>query len=337
MANQTIKVRIKHKYDTEANWAANNPVLLKGELAYSSDKGNIYKVGDGTSNWSSLAYNTIPWASVTGRPGSMKNPYALTLQFNGAAQTAYDGSAARTYNITPAAIGAAPASHTHGYLPTTGGSLTGNVTFTQDNQLFWNRNTDYFKLGFKNDSDADADSYAYVETGDNGNEYFRIQRKSGSTVSVIASFKAEGIRLSEGTFIGNLTGTANAATKATNDSAGQNINTTYIKGLSVNGRTITYTKGNGTNATITTQDQLVLQNSTTTANYRGLLLGYNNSTDKTTLDNAVTNQAYVCEEIYAQPSTGSLFAKMYSAAQSVKIGNCTLSYDTATSSLSFSF
>lgn len=44
------------------------------------------------------------------------------------------------------------------------------------------------------------------------------------------------------------------ATNATNDSAGQNINTTYIKGLSVNGRTITYTKGNGTTGTITTQD-----------------------------------------------------------------------------------
>lgn len=47
---------------------------------------------------------------------------------------------------------------------------------------------------------------------------------------------------------------ADNATKATQDSAGQNINTTYIKGLSVSGRTITYTKGNGTTGTITTQD-----------------------------------------------------------------------------------
>ena len=48
--------------------------------------------------------------------------------------------------------------------------------------------------------------------------------------------------------------TAESATKATQDSAGQQINTTYIKSLSVNGRTITYTKGNGTTGTITTQD-----------------------------------------------------------------------------------
>lgn len=48
--------------------------------------------------------------------------------------------------------------------------------------------------------------------------------------------------------------TAESATKATQDDAGQQINTTYIKSLSVNGRTITYTKGNGTTGTITTQD-----------------------------------------------------------------------------------
>lgn len=48
--------------------------------------------------------------------------------------------------------------------------------------------------------------------------------------------------------------TAKSATKATQDSAGQQINSTYIKSLSVNGRTITYTKGNGTTGTITTQD-----------------------------------------------------------------------------------
>jgi hypothetical protein len=48
--------------------------------------------------------------------------------------------------------------------------------------------------------------------------------------------------------------TADSATKATQDNAGQQINSTYIKSLSVNGRTITYTKGNGSTGTITTQD-----------------------------------------------------------------------------------
>lgn len=48
--------------------------------------------------------------------------------------------------------------------------------------------------------------------------------------------------------------TAKSATKATQDGAGQQINSTYIKSLSVNGRTITYTKGDGSTGTITTQD-----------------------------------------------------------------------------------
>ena len=53
---------------------------------------------------------------------------------------------------------------------------------------------------------------------------------------------------------GSVSGSASSATKATQDSAGQQINTTYIKGLSVSGKTITYTKGDGTTGTITTQD-----------------------------------------------------------------------------------
>lgn len=49
-------------------------------------------------------------------------------------------------------------------------------------------------------------------------------------------------------------GSTTTATKATQDSAGQQINTTYIKSLSVSGKVITYAKGDGTTCTITTQD-----------------------------------------------------------------------------------
>ena len=46
------------------------------------------------------------------------------------------------------------------------------------------------------------------------------------------------------------TGNSATATKATQDSAGQQINTTYIKELSVSGATLTITKGNGTTSKI---------------------------------------------------------------------------------------
>ena len=64
-------------------------------------------------------------------------------------------------------------------------------------------------------------------------------------------------QLTATTFKGNLTGTAS---KATADASGNTITSTYetkanaITGLSVSGKTITYTKGNGTTGTITTQD-----------------------------------------------------------------------------------
>lgn len=53
------------------------------------------------------------------------------------------------------------------------------------------------------------------------------------------------------TFTGALSGNASTAAKATQDSAGQQINTTYIKGLSANGKTITYTKGDNKTGTAT--------------------------------------------------------------------------------------
>ena len=60
---------------------------------------------------------------------SLKNPYALTIQGNGTTLTngTYDGSAAKTVNITPASIGAAASSHTHSASNITAGTLGGKV------------------------------------------------------------------------------------------------------------------------------------------------------------------------------------------------------------------
>ena len=53
---------------------------------------------------------------------------------------------------------------------------------------------------------------------------------------------------------GSCDGNAATATKATQDGKGQNIAGTYIKGFSVSGQTVTYTRGDGTTGTFTTQD-----------------------------------------------------------------------------------
>ena len=56
MADKTLNVRVKHKYDTEANWKNKNPVLLQGEIGFIND--GRYKVGNGTSKWNDLQYAT---------------------------------------------------------------------------------------------------------------------------------------------------------------------------------------------------------------------------------------------------------------------------------------
>lgn len=70
---------------------------------------------------------------------------------------------------------------------------------------------------------------------------------------------------------------ATNATKATQDSAGQTINTTYVKSVTASGRTVTVTKGNGTTSTFTTQDTTY---SVATQSANGLM----SSADKRKLD-----------------------------------------------------
>lgn len=65
-------------------------------------------------------------------------------------------------------------------------------------------------------------------------------------------------------------------------------------------------------------DQKVLQSATTTSNYRPLALGYTNTSTTADLSASVTQQVYVTTKIYAQPSTGSLWAnKLYSGGKPV--------------------
>ena len=78
--------------------------------------------------------------------------------------------------------------------------------------------------------------------------------------------------------------------KATQDSSSQTITSTYIKGLSVSGKTITYTRGDNTTGTITTQDTNTTY-SVGTSTYSGTTKLYTttgSNTDGTMTQNTVT-------------------------------------------------
>ncbi|HHZ0726441.1 TPA: tail fiber protein [Escherichia coli] len=80
-------------------------------------------------------------------------------------------------------------------LALSGGSMSGSIKFINDAFLIWERNTDWAKIGFKNDSDADSDSYMWFETGDNGNEYFKWRIRSGSTTKYLMTLKSDALRV----------------------------------------------------------------------------------------------------------------------------------------------
>ena len=86
MAEKNLNVRISLKYDTYANWIANNPVLKVGEMALctvpTQDTNGIStelpavlaKVGDGVSTYSALPFlsakaaDVYSWAKAANKP-----------------------------------------------------------------------------------------------------------------------------------------------------------------------------------------------------------------------------------------------------------------------------
>ncbi|EFG1605764.1 phage tail protein [Escherichia coli] len=70
-----------------------------------------------------------------------------------------------------------------------GDTLSGGLTFENDSILAWIRNTDWAKIGLKNDADSDTDSYMWFETGDNGNEYFKWRSRQSTTTKDLMNLK----------------------------------------------------------------------------------------------------------------------------------------------------
>lgn len=86
------------------------------------------EITDKPSSFTPIAH-THTKSQITDFPSSIKNPNALTLSLNGASQGSYDGSAAKTINVTAASIGAAATSHgTHVTYSSTSPKIAGNAT-----------------------------------------------------------------------------------------------------------------------------------------------------------------------------------------------------------------
>ena len=106
-------------------------------------------------------------------------------------------------------------------------SFANSINFANDSiGLVWYRVTDGASILFKAETDA-TDNYLEFHVTDDENVNFKWTKTVGSENLTLGTWKREGIRLGSGTFIGNLTGNASSATKATQDSSGNAINATY--------------------------------------------------------------------------------------------------------------
>lgn len=104
--------------------------------------------------------------------------------------------------------------------------------------------------------------------------------------------------------------TADTATKATQDGSGQVITDNYIKAVSVSGRTVTFTRGNGTTFSITTQDTVT----SNTSNW-----SVSNGTNGWARDNS-TGFTIVWGTVGAGNGTWASFARSFSSVLSVTLG-----------------
>ena len=168
-------------------------------------------------------------------------------------------------------------SHTHNYLPLAGGTTTGKVNMKSANldnlpQIFRTDGVNFAGIRFQNTNGylgaigitgnvnnvvqrlgSDGNLYPILDSS-NYNSYAPTKTGGGASGTWDISISGKANTAGTADTSKSCSGNSATATKATQDSSGQQINTTYIKGLSVSGKTITYTKGNGSTGTITTQD-----------------------------------------------------------------------------------
>ena len=147
MATKQFNSRIQWKKDTSANWTANNPVLLNGEIAIViTNAGETrFKVGDGTSSFTALPFQdeflqdaiTEVDDALLAHETNTGNPHAVTKSQVGLGNVddvkQYSASNPPPYPVTSVngETGAVSLSATDvGALPTTGGTMTGALTLS---------------------------------------------------------------------------------------------------------------------------------------------------------------------------------------------------------------
>ena len=108
-----MAVQIQLRRDTASNWTSANPTLAAGEFAIETDT-DKYKIGDGSTAWTSLGYSSLPAGTAT----------IASPTFTGVPA---GPTAAANTNTTQLATTAFVMTEVGDYLPLAGGTLSGAI------------------------------------------------------------------------------------------------------------------------------------------------------------------------------------------------------------------
>ena len=184
------------------------------------------------------------------------------------------------------------------YLKLSGGTMNGTLNTSKTTSTYLAGNQGQAIIN----STANNGAYTMLAKMNSSNGKFThgvyqgdylLQYTNNTTISAGTNAVTKSVTLLDESGNTNFSGTVTApsfngtATKATQDSAGQTINTTYVKGVTANNATLTITKGNGSTSTTTV-------NNVSRAEYSdrvGTNAGYTGSTTGSSLKGGLSQAA----------------------------------------------
>ena len=184
---KTLKTRVKMKHGKESEWAlATKFTPLIGEIiVYDVDNNHTsprFKVGDGLTNVNNLKFvNQDELAKITTLGDELlavKNGYVPNTR------TINSKPLSANISLTASDVGAAASSHTHSYLPLSGGTVTGALTVNKElysNAAIISKRNSIPQLILQNANGAQLGTfYSTSSDGSYGNIAIAVNKDSSS-------------------------------------------------------------------------------------------------------------------------------------------------------------
>lgn len=203
--SETVALGATHSsagYGDESRAAYNHSIKTSGNPHHVTKTdvglGNVDNTADSAKSvkyaTSAGSAGSVAWSNVSGRPSSMpaSDVYSWAKQPSKPSYTASE-------------VGAAPASHSHAYLPLVGGTVSGNIYFSSIGDkakaagITWNGST------------GGAGIYYETRSADSGHLVLNMTDDENVTVDIAAAGAVKSYFGYDGTFHGNVAGNASSA------------------------------------------------------------------------------------------------------------------------------